>query len=505
MLNILKKSINFLLNIFNFFIKKFLFLSNLIDINFIVNFKKKWNFNSIFFNFSYFSFKTVFIFKKILNIIDFKKLKFNDKSNHINALKKINLLHMLKDINNFLFDLNTRFTNLSIKSLANIRNYLLKFNNKHLRFFSTKQSFLHYKSPTVAGIGNYTDVVISRNSQIIVGLFKYLPLNYTLSGYFVPYIVRQKKKFFFCKLNTFTNILSYYFFENKINNSYEKYKLYFIFFSKPINIYFKILFFSVKKKKINFFKYSNFLKQYNIFFLKNNDNSFFDFNWLISKKNINNARGYIENINLNKKHKHTIKGVRNLYNQTFSTKFRSYRLSKIFKNLSKINGNFIKKYINLELNLLYLLIRSNFAYNKNDSAWLIDNGFIFINSKLCKNKNHKTNKNDIIQMILYKNEFIHYRYIISTEVTRLCRMWTTLYRYFNIKSKPFKTQPTSKKSWLIKSLWNQTDIPKYLEVDFIIMTIIIIYNPISNKDIFPFFLSEIKFSIIKLYNWKYLH
>lgn len=441
----------------------------------------------------------------MLNIINFKELKGKVKIKNSKLLKDLNYFNKLKIKNNFLFDLNTRFTNLSIKSSANLKNYLLRFNNKYLKFFSTKQSFLHYRSPTVAGIGNYTDVVISRNAQIIVGLFKYLPLNYTLSGYFIPYIVRQKKKFFFCKISTFTKVLSYYFFENKLSNSYEKYKLYFIFFSKPINIYFKILFFSVKKKKINFFKYSNFLKQYNVFFLKNKINSFLNFNWLLSKKNISNPKNYIENINLNKKHKHTIKGNRNSYNQTFSTKFRSYRLSKIFKNISKLKYSFIKKYLNLELKLLHLLIRSNFAYNQNDSAWLIDNGFIFINSKICKNKCHRVKKNDIIQLVLYKNEFIHYRHVISTEVTRLCRMWTTLYKYFNIKGKPFKTQPTSKKKWLIKSLWNQTDIPKYIEVDFVIMTIIVLYNPISNKDIFPFFFSEMRFSIIKLYNWKYYH
>ena len=62
--------------------------------------------------------------------------------------------------------------------------------------------------------------------------------------------------------------MKYDLYENKVTNSYEKYKLYFIFFSTVYNFNLSILFFSILKKKINFLKYSNFIKQYNIFNLK---------------------------------------------------------------------------------------------------------------------------------------------------------------------------------------------------------------------------------------------
>ena len=68
-------------------------------------------------------------------------------------------------------------------------------------------------------------------------------------------------------------------------------------------------------------------------------------------------------------------------------------------------------------------------------------------------------------------------------------MFYTLNKYYLTLNQPYKTQPTSTRKWIIKSLWMTTDIPKFLEVDFITNTIFIIYEPISYKDIFPFFFS----------------
>jgi hypothetical protein len=154
---------------------------------------------------------------------------------------------------------------------------------------------------------------------------------------------------------------------------------------------------------------------------------------------------------------------------------------------------------------LFILIRSKFAFNLDDSKWLIENGFVFINGLVCYNVYYLVKCYCRIQIIIEKNEIIHFREVISRSITRTCRMWTSFYKYFLTKNKPYRTQPTTKRKWIIKSLWMTTDIPKFMEVDFLINTIIIIYNPISNKDIFPFFISEFKLAYIKLYNWKYYY
>ena len=130
----------------------------------------------------------------------------------------------------------------------------------------------------------------------------------------------------------------------------------------------------------------------------------------------------MKSINIQSKHKHTLKFHRNNYNNIFFTKFRSYRLSKIFKKISYFNKIFIKHYMELETSLLFLIIRSNFAFNLLDSKWLIKNGYVFINGFVCYNTNYLVKKNDRIQFIIHKNEYIYNRFIISTSITRFCRM-----------------------------------------------------------------------------------
>ena len=487
MLKILKKSFFFFLIILNFFFKTIFFKNNINYFNLLLKSKNKYLTSEIYFSFSYFSFKTLFFLIKFKNF------------NNIN----------IKKYNKYLLDLIFRFTNHSIKACSIFNNFLLNIQKKNYFFFATNNNFLYFKSPTVASIGDYISVVFTRNVQITVGYFNILPLNYTLSGYYSPFIVRAKKALFFSKTSFFINIMKYDLYENKVTNSYEKYKLYFIFFSTVYNFNLSILFFSILKKKINFLKYSNFIKQYNIFNLKDieilDNLNYLKLNWILTSKINRYHLKNMKSINIQSKHKHTLKFHRNNYNNIFFTKFRSYRLSKIFKKISYFNKIFIKHYMELETSLLFLIIRSNFAFNLLDSKWLIKNGYVFINGFVCYNTNYLVKKNDRIQFIIHKNEYIYNRFIISTSITRFCRMWTSIYKYFNIKKQPYKTQPTSKRKWLIKSLWNEVDIPKFMEIDYIINTIFIIYNPISNKDIFPFFLSELKMAIIKLHNWKYYH
>lgn len=291
--------------------------------------------------------------------------------------------------------------------------------------------------------------------------------------------------------------------------SYEKYKYLYVFNSFIPNVNMNILFFFLSKKKINFLKYSNFSKEYNVYLASMNDlgikSNFLNLNWLFTKEVELDPLKKIKNINIQTKHKHLLKFHRNSFNLLFNFKYRSNKLSKIFKKISKKKMNFFFKHCYLELSLVFILLRSKFALNFNDSKWLINNGFVFVNGLSCYNLYYILKKNDRVQIILEKNEFINFREHISSSITRRYRMAYTLSKYQLTLNQPYKTQPKNKRKWLIKSLWNSTDIPKFLEVDFITNTIFVIYEPLSYKDIFPFFFSELKLAIIKLYNWKYYH
>lgn len=462
-----------------------------------------------------FSFKIKF-FKKIVFLLFLKIYKsifnkFNINNiftiySYIKFKKKIKKLKNLFSI--FKYDLIFRFPKLSFKNSAKIlkKNLLeLRVFKKYFKKKNTSNWYIYFRLPTTGGIGNYFNSIFKRSAHLLIGSFNKLPLNYTNSGYYSPYITRAKKKKFFCKLSRFVFIAKYKLFYNQNLNLFEKYKMYYVFFSQKPNVNLYILFFSTLKKKHNFFEYSSFSKQYNVFSKKYDSFNFLKLNWLLSKKKIANNSKKITNINLQNKQKHILKFHRNSFNTFFLKKYRSNKLSKIFKKITNNNLKFFKQYILLETTLLYLLLRTNFALTLNDSRWLINNGFIFVNKIICYNEYYNVKKLDKIQLINSNYEFIHHRFIISNSVTRYCRMWYSLNRYYLTLNKPYKTQPSTERKWLIKSLWNHIDIPKFTEVDFLILTIIIIYNPLTNIDLAPFYFNYFKTSIIRMYNWKYYH
>ena len=449
-----------------------------------IGFYKNLNFNL--FNSS---FKTLFFFLKILEFKNKTKLNFN----------------------NYVYDLNFKFPKLSLKTTAIGINFFFsdKKRGGEYNFKHSNLNNIFFKTPPTATIGDYFSIILKRAVYLIVGSFSDLPLNYTISGYFIPFIIRAKKKLFFHSLGYFFLTLKYNFFEKKIEQSYADYKYLFVFNSQVSDINMNVLFFLVSQKKINFLKYSNYIKEYNIFISKKlnatDKSDFFKLNWLLQKTGEVNINKKIKNINIQIKHKYLLKFHRKSFNTLFSFKYRSNKLSKIFKKIPKKKLSFFLKHCLLELSLIFLVIRSKFAFNLEDSRWLINNGFVFINGIPCYNFYFVLKKNDRIQILLEKNEYINFREIISRSITRRCRMFYTLNKYYLTLNQPYKTQPTSTRKWIIKSLWMTTDIPKFLEVDFITNTIFIIYEPISYKDIFPFFFSELKLGIIKLYNWKYYY
>lgn len=441
-----------------------------------------------------------------LNLFEFLNYKNNNyfyfKINFFFYIK--NIFDNIEKNNFFKFDIFFRFPKLSFKLSALFLNFFF-FNKQNYQFFEINNWMIYFKLPTVAGIGNLYNSIYKRIAFLIIGDFDYLPLNYTYAGYFTPYIIRPKKLDFFLNITGFLFIPKYRFLFSKINNSFEKYKNYYIFFSQKPNINLSILFFITFKKKYNFFEISSFKKQYNIFSKKNTNYNFFNLNWLFSKKIKVTPQKRMTSINVQTKHKYLLKFHRNSFNNLYQWRLRTYRLTKFFLHISKQPGSFFQQYVNLDLSLKVFLLRVHFVYNLLDSEWLISNGYVFINGTVCYNQDYIVNTFDRIQLIINEEIYLYHRLLISNNITRYCRMWKTLKKYYLTLNKPYKTKPTTKRKWLIKSLWTMIDIPKYLEIDYTILTIFILYKPFTNIDVSPIFFLYWKYPIIRLYNWKYYY
>jgi hypothetical protein len=238
-------------------------------------------------------FKKLIFFKKLLfyNFYFYYDLDFFKNINQLNKnynflnfflfLKIFNLKQNSEDYNLYKYELMFRFPKFSIEISAKFLKYFnLNFSPKYTSFKRKiiSQEYIFFRLPTIGGIGNYFSNIFKRSVYLIVGSFKYLPLNYTNSGYYIPFIIRVKNNNFIEDISKFIFIKKYIFLNNKIDFSLKKYNLYYVFFNQKPDINLSVLFFFLKNKKINFFEYSSYIKQYKIFLKKYKSYDFFKFN-----------------------------------------------------------------------------------------------------------------------------------------------------------------------------------------------------------------------------------
>jgi len=306
-------------------------------------------------------------------------------------------------------------------------------------------------------------------------------------------------------MTEFLFVKKYKFFENELTMNFFKVKKFNIFPLKAPNINLKVLLFYTIKKKINFVRNNLVFKQYNIFKSYKKDYDFLKINWLNTNKQGDTKRGRTPFANIKSKKKYLFKFYRIASNDFFKTKFKSHTLTHIYNHIDdNINRDLFKHYRN-ELCLFIFLNKINFALNLDDSEFLIRNGYVFLNGVVCYNPYLTLNLFDRIQLINCNDEYIQHRFLMSTNTTKKARMWFTIKKLSLTQGRHYKTQPNLRKKWPIKVLWHLSDLPRFVEIDFLTFTAIIIYKPAGHADLLKFLKEDYKPEFFRMYNWKYYY
>ncbi len=410
--------------------------------------------------------------------------------------------------NQYQYDLLFRFSKLSYLNSRFLKKILNSILFKSKKIIVKRNTQVTSASlPIVNNLNSSHSNLYKRLHYLIIGNFNYLPLNYTTSGYNSPIIVNFNKGVFFSSMSTFLILKGFNYFLLKNYNYSELYKVKSlkVFQQKVFNINFKILFYATQNSKIDHIKYINNLKNYNVYLLnKLSPSRLFNFIY----KDIDNddylKKKKIPYINLKTKNKHLLKYHRLMANFIFQHNFRSHRLSNFFYKIKKYNFSNFLKLLKNELTLVIFLIRIQFAFNLEDSKFLINNGYVFINKRVCYNESFCLKKLDKIQLINNYDNYTVFRSYLSINVLKKSKLWHISEKYKLALTRPYKTQPSKDKKWIYSLFWNLTDIPKFVEIDFQVYTAIIIYNPFNYFDIYPFFINQYTHTSIPLLNWNYL-
>lgn len=205
---------------------------------------------------------------------------------------------------------------------------------------------------------------------------------------------------------------------------------------------------------------------------------------------------------------------RKIFKKTFfgdNRKILSYFLKKKIKKNYKFNKlikNFIKKSFDnfimfFEFSLKNVLLRSNFFFNERDMSFFLKNSYIRVNNKIIKNEFHSLKINDVVQLNFDKFYFFYYRGVIDNINKNLGKL-NKYYQLVDQKKYDYdKQHKFTAPKWISNLIYFRDDVPNYLELDFLTMSVIILYKPFF----FEFNINNIKFLNFyqrRLYNWKFI-
>lgn len=369
----------------------------------------------------------------------------------------------------------------------------------------------------IAAVPNFRDY---RGGILTVGNKSYLPLNPTYSGIALPFLIRFNKTPLWQPTWYAFSVSNYCFREislkqkfkplqtsNLLINNLPSIGQLAIYRSRPLSeSRVNILPHTGYLNKLYFlnFKAPNSLGQINGSFINNFSSLLRVFDDKNSGELDNNlVRPRSQSINIKVRQGLYLRWYRLNYNLLFCKRFRNKKLNKVFNQ--SFGGSFIKQKILTELNIVNVLLRSHFIYLYTDAVRCVQAELVTVNGYIVSDINYSCKEFDRVAFIISKPYFSYFREAFSSSISKEYR--ATYYYYTNsqLSLKKFKTPKTRNPKWPRKIIWERTDIPKYLEVDFLTMTSVIVYEPYRSPDFFIYFNKYHNLPTRRMFNWKYLY
>lgn len=221
---------------------------------------------------------------------------------------------------------------------------------------------------------------------------------------------------------------------------------------------------------------------------------------LFLKKKWKNRK--IININL----KNHVKSIFFENRKIFSCFLKNKKLKKqnkfskyVINHLNKTSKTLLHSF---EFKLAHILIKSHFFDNLSDSSFFIKNGHVIVNNILVRNPNLILNFNDLIRLNNKFNYYFFYRKNLNNSLKMSKKINWAFYKF--IKKQKFNKFFPKVYNWINSSIYFGFDIPFYLEVDFINMSIVILIKSLDFKNVSRPNIKYINFYLTRLYNWNYI-
>ena len=216
-------------------------------------------------------------------------------------------------------------------------------------------------------------------------------------------------------------------------------------------------------------------------------------------KYIKNRRKYKRTnvIRINRRFKKVLYNNRSIFNNFFfNKKVPQYKITKYvdkFKNQKKKNNIYTTRF-----SLFIVLLSSRFFFFKQDSFYFIKVYGVFINGRISKNPLKILKVGDVLQIPIVSTYYFFVRN--SNEY------WIYFYKkYLKIIDK-LRYRPKEKNipNWVYRLTYFNLFVPYYLEVDYVLLTIVVLYEPKAQERVFEHISKYVAIHLMRTYNWRTL-
>lgn len=399
----------------------------------------------------------------------------------------------------------SKFNKLKKNKFFMQKKYNLKKLNKSNILKKTRKPFFFTKTRTNFLLKVYGFLFINNN------LFSYLNKNnfsYQIKKTMYSFSYKNEIQRFilkrYIKNNFFNETLS----KNNVFNSYihfrnnESLGFYYNYSNKMLN--------SDSTTHFNFFDFINNKNNEIQKIVNKNTSSFLNWNYYNNQLNFHlntfrdNSDFNIKRVRFKPGYMTLWRDVRSILKNSLSLNFRyQYKLTNYLAKYKKFIN--FRTFIFLEMRLINVLIKSRLFNDWNLATLFIKNNLVYVNGCMCDNYNLQIFIGDFIQIVINLKYYILSRWFLNLNLKRRNKIKNV----FRKKNSVSFTSDEKKKSynmpkWILfnKNLFD--DCPSYLEVDYFTLSSFVLYEPFLWSDVNPYNLLEQKFSIINLYNWKYI-
>ena len=431
-------------------------------------------------------------FLKSLNVINFKWFKRNSIVKYICHNNFYNIFELKKSLNSVFI---LSFYNLFVNFFYLKSSFYLPFSKKITKFsYLPNKLFLSSKEKTKFRANNFSFLNLS-DSYIFsnTNLKNFYNLKKTIYSFpfkneIKKYILRKYTKSFFIS-NPFSHGRSFN--VNKLDHYFD--------FSNTLNI-------AANQSYNCELSYSN-----ELFFLIN-QNTYFSSNWTylvkqfkFTKPSINSDSNFIiKRVRFKPGYMNIWRESRKLLKESLTLDFKyQYKLTIYLSNYNKFVR--FKTFLISEMSLKNILIRTKLLIDDSLSVIFIKNNLVFLNGLVCSNTLFPTFAGDFIQLVVNLKYYILMRWLMNLTLKKKIRLRRALKNKINKKfSLEDKKRSDRMPNWIRFNKNLTKDVAKFVEVDFFSLSAFILYEPFSWSEINNYNLTDPRFGIINLYNWKYI-